>query len=76
MVDGGNIAEIMYPTSTRGFEIKTGRFDTLQLPFNELRREACHSKGHDQAAYLDRPKDCGGELYRSRHLFSVYNHRW
>ena len=63
------------PRPLQGFKIKTRRFDALQLPFNELRREACRSKEHDQAAHPDRSRDCGGELYCSRHLFSIYSHR-
>ena len=77
MVDGGwwQRCRDYVPRPLQGFEIKTEKFDALQLPFNELRREACHSKGHDQVAHLDRLRDCGGELYRSRHLFSIYSHR-
>ena len=46
MVDGGNAAEIMYPDLYKGLKLKPD-FDALQLPLNELRQEACHSKGHD-----------------------------
>ena len=35
------------PWPLQGAEFKTGRFDTLQLSFNELRRETCYSKKHD-----------------------------
>ena len=61
MVDGGNAAKIMYP---------------VRVPLKELQRKACHSKRHDQAAHPDGPKNCGGELYHSRHLFSIHSHRW
>ena len=47
MVDGGNAAEIMYPDLYKGLKLKPEDFDALQLPLNELRQEACHSKGHD-----------------------------
>ena len=62
-------------TSIRA-EFETGRFNALQLSFDELRCKASYSKGHDQVTHPDRPRDNGGELYRGRHLLSIYNHRW
>ena len=47
MVDGGSAVEIMYSNLYKGLKLKPRRFDALQLPSNELRREACYSKGHD-----------------------------
>ena len=47
MVDDGSATEIMYPDLYKGLKLKPEDFDALQLPLNELRQEACHSKGHD-----------------------------
>ena len=48
MVDGGwwQCCGDYVPRPLQGVEVKTGIFDALQLSFDELRREACYSKGH------------------------------
>ena len=76
MVDGGSVAEIMYPNLYKGLKLKPKNlmpYDSLLMSFD---RKLVIPKGHDQAAHPDWPRDCGGELYRSQHLFSIHSHCW
>ena len=47
MVDGGSAVEVMYLDLYKMAEFETGRFNALQLSFDELQWETSYSKGHD-----------------------------
>ena len=47
MVDGGSAVEVMYLDLYKRAEFETGRFNALQLSFDELQWETSYSKGHD-----------------------------
>ena len=47
MVDGGSAVEVMYLDLYKRAEFEIGRFNALQLSFDELQWETSYSKGHD-----------------------------